>query len=87
MGGLLEEDREKAKSMAETGGEKEAGRGQRVGRGKWTRVAEEKSTGGGQGPPFIREHSKWAQKVLLVAAAEDISCQDPKNRPVQMPEY
>ena len=43
--------------------------------------------GGGQGPSFIREHSECAQEVLLVAAAEDISCQDPKGRPVQMPEY
>ena len=30
--------------------------------------------------------SECAQ-VLLVAAAEDASCQDPKGRPVQMPEH
>ena len=30
------------------------------------------------------EHSECAQEVLLVAAAEDISCQNPKNRPVQI---
>ena len=33
------------------------------------------------------ECSKCAQEVLLVAAAEDVSCQDPKGRPVQMPEH
>lgn len=36
---------------------------------------------GGQGPPSKREHSRCAQKVLLVASAESISYQDPKGRP------
>ena len=42
---------------------------------------------GGQGSPFKREHSKCTQKMLLVAAAKDVSCQDLKGRPVQMPDY
>ena len=46
----------------------------------------EREMGGRQGP-FKREHSECAQEVLLVATAEDVSCQDPKSRPVQMPEY
>ena len=41
----------------------------------------------GQGPSFKREHSTGAQKVLLVAADEDVACEDLKGRPVQMPEY
>ena len=43
--------------------------------------------GGGKGQFFIMECSKCAQGVLLVATAKDVSCQDPKGRPVQMPEY
>ena len=43
--------------------------------------------GGGQGPPFNREHSVCAQEVLLLAAVEDLSCQEPRGRPVQMSEY
>lgn len=35
------------------------------------------------GPPF---KSKCTQEVLLVATVEHVSCQDPKDRPVQMPE-
>lgn len=36
---------------------------------------------------FKEEHSEGAQKVLLVARAEDISCKKTKGRPVQIPEY
>lgn len=43
--------------------------------------------GGGQGLPFKREHSERAEQVLLVAVAEDTSCQNPKGRPVQMPKF
>lgn len=42
---------------------------------------EEKEMGGGRGP-----FSECAG-VLLVATAEDVSCQKPKDRPVQMPGY
>lgn len=42
--------------------------------------------GDGQGS-FKEENSKWAQEVLLVATAKDISCQNPKGKPVQSPEY
>lgn len=42
---------------------------------------------GGRQSSFKREHSEYAQVVLLVAVAEGIFCQDPKDRPVQMPEY
>lgn len=34
-----------------------------------------------------RERSECAPEVLLVAAAETVSCQDLKGRPVRMPEY
>lgn len=34
--------------------------------------------GGGQRPPFKRKHCKCAQQVLLVAAAEERSCQTPR---------
>lgn len=44
-------------------------------------------TRGGQGPLFKRECSKCAQEMLLVATDEDASCQDPKGRPGQVPEY
>ena len=47
----------------------------------------QKETRGGQVPPFKGEHSECAQEVLLVAAAEDVSCPDLKGRSVQMPEY
>ena len=40
----------------------------------------------GQGP-IKREGSELAEQVLLVAAAEDLSCQNPKGRPVEMPEH
>lgn len=52
-------------------------------RNRWR---EKNSMGTGQGP-FKREHSKCAQQVLLLAAAEDGSIQDPSIRPVEMPEY
>ena len=42
--------------------------------------------GGGQSL-LKREHSECAQVVLLVAADEGVSCQNPKDRPVQMPKY
>lgn len=35
---------------------------------------------------FLRKHSECSQEVLLVAAAEEIACEDPRGRPVQMPE-
>lgn len=41
---------------------------------------------GGQGPLFLRKHGECSQEVLLVAAAEEIACEDPRGRPVQMPE-
>ena len=34
-----------------------------------------------------RERSECTQEELLVAAAEDVACQDHKGRPVQMPEH
>lgn len=34
-----------------------------------------------------RKHSEYAQKVPLVAADENLPCQDSKGMPVQMPEY
>lgn len=34
----------------------------------------------------LNGNSKCAQEVLFMATAEDIFCQDPKSRPVQMPE-
>ena len=37
--------------------------------------------------PFYKGSSECAQKVLLVTAAEDVTWQDPKDRPQQMPEY
>lgn len=79
MEGLLQEEREggRKRSLGTTVmEEKERGRGRK----------RKKETGDGQGPPFIRESSKYAQEVFSVAAAEDISCQDPKSRPVQMSE-
>ena len=36
----------------------------------------EQRTGGEQFPPFERERSKRTPEVHLVAAAEDVSCQD-----------
>lgn len=57
MGGLLGEEKEGAGRGAETGP-----RGQ-----EW----QKRKTGGGQGPPFIREHGERARQVLSVAAAED----------------
>lgn len=50
-------------------------------------MEEEKEVGDEQGPPFIRELSECTHEGLFVAAAENVSCQDPKGRPVQMPEY
>lgn len=47
----------------------------------------EKETGGGQRPPLKREHRKYAQGVLLVTVDEDVSCRDPKGRPVHIHEY
>lgn len=41
----------------------------------------------GKAYPFKRECSECAQEVLLVTEAENISCQDLKGRPVQIPEY
>ena len=55
-------------------------------RGERGREREVGDMGSGQGPPIKREHSERAQEVLLVAAAEDVPCQEPKGRPVQMPE-
>ena len=46
-----------------------------------------KEKGDRQGLLFIREYREYAGGVPLVIAAEDISCQDPKGGPVQMPEY
>lgn len=46
----------------------------------------ERKMKGGQ-DPFKRKGSECAEEVLLVAAAEDVSCEDPKGRPVQTPEY
>lgn len=65
-------------------GDKSGGRGggERMG-GK----EREKDVGGGQGPPFKRGCSKCTQEVLLMAAAEDLTCQAPKGRPVQRPKY
>lgn len=64
-------------------------RGQKVvpgdkihGRKRERKRKRKKERGDGQGPPFIRGCSKCAQEVLLVAAAEDVSCQD---RTGQMP--
>lgn len=51
-----------------------------------TEEEKERETGGGQGLPFKRECGKSAQEVLLLAAAEGISCQDPQGRPFQMPD-
>ena len=62
----------------------------REGRRDWslgTRVAEKRDRGG-QGLPFVKERSECAvHRVLFVAAAEDIPCEDPKGRSVQTPEY
>lgn len=43
-------------------------------------------SGGGQ-DPFKMKHSECAQEELLVATVENESCQNPRNRIVQMPEY
>lgn len=43
--------------------------------------------GDGKSPLWKRDHSKYAEQVLLLAGAEDVSPQDPMSRPVQMPEY
>lgn len=45
------------------------------------RERKEKDMGGGQGP-IKRDRSECTQEVLPVAAAED-----PRGRPVQMPEH
>lgn len=50
-----------------------------------TRVTEERQGGGGKreggrDPPFKMEHSECAQELLLVTAAEDGYCQDPKGQ-------
>lgn len=62
-------------------GEREEG--ERGGRERREREKEEErkrpEVGGGQGPPFKRGPSECAQGVLLVAAAEDPSCQDLKG--------
>lgn len=50
-----------------------------------TRVVEDREREGGR--ERNRGESSKCARVLLVAAAEDITCQDPKGRPVQMPEY
>lgn len=65
---------------------RETGRG-----GETVRQAEkqrERGTGeGGSGQgPFKRECNECAQEMLLVVSAEDVSCQNPKGRPVQLPE-
>lgn len=44
------------------------------------RKERKKETGGWQGPPFKREPSVHAQKVCLVAPAEDANCQNLKDR-------
>ncbi|MGE9501808.1 hypothetical protein ACQP3D_25770, partial [Escherichia coli] len=36
---------------------------------------------------FKRNSSEYTQVVLSVAAAEGLSCQNPKDRPVEMPEH
>lgn len=38
-------------------------------------------------PTFDKEHGECAQGVLLVAAADNLLCQYPQGRSVQMPEY
>ncbi|MGE9574796.1 hypothetical protein ACQP3C_27555, partial [Escherichia coli] len=59
----------------------------RGGRGKETEERERgRNMGGGQGP-FKRDSSECAQVELFVAAAEDISHQNPKDRSVQIPDY
>lgn len=62
------------------GGQEKAGEDKREERQR------KKEMGGGQGP-FYGEHSECAQDMLLMTIAEDIACQNPKGRSVQMPEY
>lgn len=71
-------------SGKETRGKREAERA--GGRQRQAEMERERNTemGGVQGP-FRREHSECPQEVLLVAAAQDIACQDPKGNTVQMP--
>lgn len=59
--------------------EREGGRERESGR-------EREGERGGQGSPIKKEPSECTWEVLLVSAAEDISFQDPKGRPVQMRE-
>lgn len=54
---------------------------------EWWKRRREREEKTGAGSPFKREHSKHAQKLLLLAAAEGIFHQAPKDRLVQMPEY
>lgn len=79
MEGFISGEGTRGKREAErVGGKTETGRdGERK---------EQREMGGGQGR-FRREHSECPQEVLLVAAAQDIACQDPKGSTVQMPEY
>lgn len=85
MGSLLEK-----RERTEKGTDKET---DRVERGAQSLVTGDKTDrrerGDRQGASFKREHSKSAQEVLLVAAAlrTYTACQDPKDSPVQMPEY
>ena len=76
--------------------EKEEGRGETGLWGQEQQKRRERLRGGGerrgktrsgQSPHFKRAHRECAQEVLLVATAEDRSCQEPRGRPVQMPEY
>ena len=65
------------------GSEDRSSRRQKRERQKDRQMETEKEMGEGQGP-FEREHSDYAQVVLLVATAEDA---DPKVRPEHKPQY
>lgn len=78
-----------AKKRGGVGSEGEREGGRKGGRGeidrRRSRENRKRKMEGEQGP-FKWEQNKCSQQVLLMAAAED-SSQNPKVRPVQVPEY
>lgn len=75
---LYKNMREREKALGETSRE-----GERERKRERARV-----WGGGSGQgPFKREPNKCAQVLLLAKDKELAACQNPKSRPVEIPEY
>lgn len=84
MGVFLLEEREGTEKR--TKGEQRLVPGDKSGGGENVGLGKEKDENW-QDPPLKREHRERAQEVLLLAAAENTNCQDPKGRATEVPEY